>query len=62
MAKASEMSHHPKGKGCWYFTYTRACPLCGKEATERTRRWDEKPADISERFEYFEMWDWCNAL
>ena len=50
---------HPKGKGCWYFVYTRACPLCGRAITERERRWDPRPADPVDRHEYVETWDYC---
>lgn len=47
-----EPKRHPKGKGAWYFTAIHACPLCGREDVYRERRWDEKPANPSDRFEY----------
>ena len=40
------------GKGCWYFTYTRECVLCGSAATERERRYGRKPKRPELRYDY----------
>jgi hypothetical protein len=48
----SNDTRHPKGKGAWYFTYIRECPVCGAGGAERERRYTPKPDDPNERLEY----------
>lgn len=51
----------PKGRGAWYFTYTRECPICGQGDTTRERRHDKRPDDPAERYEFVFHWDGCNV-
>ena len=44
----------------WYFLSTRACPVCGGGETYRERRYGPKPSDPAKRYEYAEIYDWCN--
>lgn len=46
-------------KGCWYFIYTLACPVCGREDVTRERRNGPKPQDLGKIYEYAEQYDWC---
>lgn len=38
----------------WYFTYTRACVICGRTDTTRERRYGRKPKTWAKRYEYHE--------
>jgi hypothetical protein len=42
------------GKGCWYYTETHACPVCGSEHVYRERRQPPRPENDSERYDYSE--------
>lgn len=53
---------HPKGKGCWYMIYISECPICGRGDTIRERQYTPKPKDIADRYEYYQYYDWCDAL
>lgn len=49
-------------KGCWYFISIWVCPLCGRGEEIRERRPGPKPKNYRKRFEYREVWDYCDAL
>lgn len=49
------MKRHPKGKGCWYFTYETGCAICSTGTIMRERRWGKKPKDPAKRYEFQEF-------
>lgn len=51
----------PNERGVWYKQYTTECPLCGRGRTERTRMPAPKPADPAERYEFEQVYDWCDG-
>ena len=51
---SAETKPTESGKGCWYHVTYRDCVLCGWSETIRERRWDKKPEDPAERYEYIE--------
>lgn len=50
----------PNQKGVWYKHYISECPVCGRGRTERTRMPPPRPDDDQERWEYEQVWDYCD--
>ena len=46
----------------WYFLTINCCPICGRDDTSRERRFDPRPDDPTERRDFREVWDYCDAF
>lgn len=46
-------------KPYWYRIYISECPVCGKGEETRERRYDERPKDPEDRYEYSLVYDGC---
>ena len=44
----------------WYFTTAYECPVCWKHDEHRERRYNKKPEDPAERFEFIS--NYCGCL
>ncbi len=49
-------------QGCWYKHHISECPVCGKGDWIRERQPAPKPEDPRERWEFEQVYDWCNVL
>ncbi|MDO8604022.1 MAG: hypothetical protein Q7K40_01250 [bacterium] len=47
-------------KKYWYEYFTYGCPVCGREKTDKIRRYTEKPKEWEKRFNQTDVYDWCN--
>lgn len=50
----------PNKKGVWYKIYIHECPVCGGGGIERTRMPAPAPDDPDERYEYDQVYDYCD--
>jgi hypothetical protein len=46
----------------WYLIITEECPVCGKSSVTRVRMYTEKPKDISERYNFNHVYDYCMEI
>lgn len=47
-------------KGIWYKIYIYECPQCGRGGTERTRMPAPRPEKDEDRYEFEQVWDYCD--
>jgi hypothetical protein len=45
----------------WYFITYYECPVCGRGSEFRERRYTEKPTDINDRYEFIQLYDYCEG-